>query len=431
MQIRIGKAFWMILAIAGITLFIARIVGDELIYRAFYFWLGLIVFSLAWTISSLLGIDFQRRSREYQLEVGEYLEEKYTITNNSSLRKIWLEVIDQSGIGQTEPRLIASLPGRSEKQYTAHRYMFQRGQYDLGPTIIRSGDIFGLFRATKTFLSDQTILVTPAIIKIEPFRQRGSELSGGDSTHEISDETNALTSGIREYMPGDALKRIHWPSSVKHQKLIVKEYDKDPLFETVIIVDNFAPDQWVHEMASLDINPWMISSKTTRPIVSASFEYITCLAASISMMYRSLDSAFGLMYVDEGFHSIQPDKGDRQYLKILERLSIIQDKSTEPISEYSSLLVNEIRPGSQVILITATSSEAILELVEDLLTRGMEIIVLLLDRSSFHEVPDNQNIKLELDKKGVECYAISKVDKVAALENLLEALREARLVSQN
>src|SRR5437868_4224320 len=43
--------------------------------------------------------------------------------------------------------------------------------------------------------------------------------------------------GIREYRPGDSLRRIHWRSSARHGELVVREYEPPGVQTLAIFVD--------------------------------------------------------------------------------------------------------------------------------------------------------------------------------------------------
>src|SRR5207247_8775923 len=46
-----------------------------------------------------------------------------------------------------------------------------------------------------------------------------------------------MVMGIRGYQPGDAMNRIHWPSSVRHRKLHVKEFELDKTADLWLYLD--------------------------------------------------------------------------------------------------------------------------------------------------------------------------------------------------
>src|SRR2546428_11863832 len=53
-----------------------------------------------------------------------------------------------------------------------------------------------------------------------------------------------MVMGIREYRPGDAMNRIHWPSSVRHRRLHVKEFELDRTADLWIYLD--LDGRWHH-----------------------------------------------------------------------------------------------------------------------------------------------------------------------------------------
>ena len=62
-------------------------------------------------------------------------------------------------------------------------------------------------------------------------------LEGGVLTGQRSLQSTSMVMGIREYRPGDAMNRIHWPSSVRHRGLQVKEFELDKTADLWIYLD--------------------------------------------------------------------------------------------------------------------------------------------------------------------------------------------------
>lgn len=98
-----------------------------------------------------------------------------------------------------------------------------RGERRFGPVRIEPTDVFGLF--TRTFVVDdhETVLAYPERHPI-PSRFRGElfgeEMLGRRRRREEFDR-------VREYARGDSLRDIHWPTTAKHDELIVKEFASD------------------------------------------------------------------------------------------------------------------------------------------------------------------------------------------------------------
>ena len=54
-------------------------------------------------------------------------------------------------------------------------------------------------------------------------------------------EVTPQAAGVRDYAPGDALRRIHWPTSARRDRLMTKEFDQDPQADVWIFLDAYAP----------------------------------------------------------------------------------------------------------------------------------------------------------------------------------------------
>ena len=63
-------------------------------------------------------------------------------------------------------------------------------------------------------------------------------------TGQRSLQSTSMVMGIREYRPGDAMNRIHWPSSMRHRRLHVKEFELDRTADLWIYLD--LDGRWHH-----------------------------------------------------------------------------------------------------------------------------------------------------------------------------------------
>jgi len=419
-KLKVGKSFWIFVLLSGITLSAAIMIGDPLFYRAFYFWLGLFLFSIVWTATSLWKVNLRRTSRELQMEVGDLLEEKFEIENQSFLRKTWIEVSDNSQIaGTTGSRVLVNIAPRTIKQYTAHSHLVRRGKYLLGPTIIKSGDIFGIFGTEEYYNGEKFLLVSPRVFNINLFSRSTSFLSGGSSTRTQSRESTAYVSGVREYQPGDPLKIIHWQSTAKNQNLIVKEYDKDPQAEVIILLDIQDGPQWEIERKIENKPVWIFEAGKRSTIIPASMEYLTSIAASLANTNIKNDIATGLIYSMTDVIVISPEKGERQFQKILEQLSLMNPTSQKSIFGFTNIYKKEIHQGSQVIILTAGYDDSILLTIEELRSRNLDVIVVMLNRDSFRVFPSNSLLAERINGTGVRCYFINECVDIQELQTAL------------
>ncbi len=66
-----------------------------------------------------------------------------------------------------------------------------------------------------------------------------SDLSGGEARHRRTYQLTSNVAGVRDYVHGDSLNRIHWPSSARAGRLIAKEFELDPTADIWLYLDLF------------------------------------------------------------------------------------------------------------------------------------------------------------------------------------------------
>ncbi|SFS13114.1 Uncharacterized conserved protein, DUF58 family, contains vWF domain [Halomicrobium zhouii] len=118
----------------------------------------------------------------------------------------------------------------------------QRGVHRLGRTIVRVRDVLGLVETTHRIDDTSSVLVYPRVYAVgDPgsfLRTLGPE----------SDERTEFDR-LREYVPGDSLRDVHWKSSAKHDDLLVTEFT-DPTDEEAVSIAASADSRYADDMAT-------------------------------------------------------------------------------------------------------------------------------------------------------------------------------------
>lgn len=112
----------------------------------------------------------------------------------------------------------------------------RRGSVTAGPMSLRRTDPFGLVVAQRKVSGSCAVAVRPrrhALRMLPTGRQR--DLEG--PTREVS-QGSASFHQLREYVPGDDLRHIHWKTSARTGTLVVKQLVDTTKPEVVVIVDN-------------------------------------------------------------------------------------------------------------------------------------------------------------------------------------------------
>jgi uncharacterized protein (DUF58 family) len=99
---------------------------------------------------------------------------------------------------------------------------------------IMSSDPLGLFVGRKGQPDGEAALVLPLFTSLSDVRQV-HELEAAAAAPRAGSGTELF--GVREYRPGDSLRRIHWRSSARHGELIVREFEPPGVQTLGILVD--------------------------------------------------------------------------------------------------------------------------------------------------------------------------------------------------
>jgi uncharacterized protein (DUF58 family) len=142
-----------------------------------------------------------------------------------------------------------------------------------------------------------------------------------------------MVMGIRESRPGDAYNRIHWRSSARHRALHVKEFELDK-----------TADLWIY----LDLDRhWHRGEGETATIERA----VTVIASVVAKALREHRSV-GLVTSGHRAEIMQPDRGTKQFGKVMQFLAEVQIGGEMSIAETLIETTPRIRRGSSCLIVT-------------------------------------------------------------------------------
>ena len=104
---------------------------------------------------------------------------------------------------------------------------------------IHSSDPLGFFRCVRP-VADATVALALPRFKSLGERTDARELEAATAAPRAGAGNELF--GIREYRPGDSLRRIHWRSSARLGELVVREYEPPGLRTVAILVDPEPPN---------------------------------------------------------------------------------------------------------------------------------------------------------------------------------------------
>ena len=200
-------------------------------------------FMLVLTASSMLivaevpQVKLARVAVPAEAERGAPAEVRLHFQSTSTKRPRPLTVIETVD-GEQRIASIGPMTPQGTDHVTYAIATSRRGVVTAGPLVVRSFDPFGLVSADRRFTSTCTVSVRPRRYPLRMLpsgRQR--DLEG--PTRERS-EGSASFHQLREYVPGDDLRRIHWRSTARTGALLVKQMVDTTRPELVVVLDNRA-----------------------------------------------------------------------------------------------------------------------------------------------------------------------------------------------
>jgi uncharacterized protein (DUF58 family) len=390
--------------------------GSVFYYRLAYLWLFLIIGSWLLSRLALRDVELKRTARSLRAQVGQIFEERFEVHNPSRLPRLWLEIRDQSPLpGSRGSQVLSLIGGREVRSYLVRTRLTERGVFPLGDTSLASGDLFGLFPVSRMYTAQESLLVYPMMVDVQAFPSPMGWLSGGEALRRRTHQITANASGVREYSHGDPLSRIHWLSTARRDRLMVKEFELDPMAEVWIFVDAYRHVHAALSAPEIELDErelWRPNVKI--PLPPSTEEYAVSIAASLARFYLQRGRVVGLVSAGHSLHVLSAERGGRQLGKILETLALLRTDGKLSLESLVQAEIQVIPRGSTVVIITPDTGEGVTLSVELLMRRGMRPVVVLLDASSFGRRSNLERVENDLKVMGVPVSRIANGDDLSA-----------------
>ncbi len=212
-------------------------------------------------------------------------------------RWLWLLSIRQPRLPGQTPLPVIPPGGRGE--VTLSVTPVRRGALDFSGLTVARPDPLGVCRGFVRVPARQSVTVLPRRYPVPPLRLPGRRRyqSGGVAlTVSVGDSEEFVS--VRDYRPGDPLRRIHWKSWAKVRKPMVKEHQEEFFVRHALVLDTF-----------------------TRTGHSEIFEEAVSVAASFVCTVQTQDSLLDLVFVGPEAYCFTSGRGIAQSDRLLEVLA--------------------------------------------------------------------------------------------------------------
>jgi len=182
------------------------------------------------------------------VEVGATVEMKVRLANAGGSRVTWVLVEDlfpEHYLHQKPPRVrikgrrikLCSVPGGGSAILKYEIECDTRGYYQVGPTLLETGDLFGLHRRHRIVAKPFFLMVLPKVIPLPKYDFASQRPIGEVNAAHRLFEDPTRNAGVRPYQVGDPLQRVHWRATARTGELQCRVFDPTTLAGASILVD--------------------------------------------------------------------------------------------------------------------------------------------------------------------------------------------------
>ncbi|MPZ14037.1 MAG: DUF58 domain-containing protein [Chloroflexi bacterium] len=370
------------------TLVIALVGGWSLMYHVSYVVLLLGVIAWGWTYVGAKTITVERRSRSQRAQVGGYFEEWVAVDNIWYLPLPWVEIHSDSTLSEHAVRHGFVLAPKARRSWTLRTECTTRGKFTVGDIVVTSGDPFGLFQRQVRCGSETTLIVYPRTVAFSTPGYVPGQLPGGSQQRGNIPFVTPTAAGVRDYQPADPFNRIHWPSTARTGRLMVKDFELDPFADVWIMLDLYRYAHVGHGSESTE-------------------EYSVTVAASLARHFLMQNRAVGMLTQREILH---PDRGMRQLTRVLELLAVVRADRWEKLGGTLAAESMRLNRLATVFVVTPSVEGEWVTVCQDLKHRGASILAVLVEASTFGSSTSSIDVVGSLASANVPTYLVKRGD---------------------
>lgn len=295
--------------------------GNNLLYLLLGWLLSVIIASGILSDMCLRAIEISRQAPKRIYANRPFLMELTAKNSKKRLASYSLEVEDICQGHPVDKRCYFLKIPEGKSQNTGYRHTInRRGLYTFQGFRISTKFPFGLFRKSRRSNTPSEVLVFPSTHAVSLPPPRG-QLQGDNHSHTVGRRGEFF--GLREYRDGDDRRSIHWRSTAREGKLLVREYEDESQRRITLLIDNALP-------------------QTRGEAEEQALENAISLCASLAQAY--LERGYALRLIGRGM-LVPFASGDMQTQRVMRALALLETKSD------SEVFSAEIAPRSEAVLI--------------------------------------------------------------------------------
>ena len=185
-----------------------------------------------------LRLRLVRQVGPRRLPVGEVCHVRLAITPSRFGGRLPLILLDRLNGAEIA---VGTVPAGTSAAPTGTSYRIRtdrRGISKFGDVTVTRLDPFGLARCTRTFEADLDVLVLPRVhpLRAQATRSR-TEPTEGQRAHRVLAPATDEFDTLRDYVPGDDVRRVHWPSTARLARPVVRTHQQPWQRRSIVVLD--------------------------------------------------------------------------------------------------------------------------------------------------------------------------------------------------
>jgi uncharacterized protein (DUF58 family) len=237
---------WIIAAL--VILAISFLIQSDLLAYAMYTLLTVIVISRFLTNRWVNALQAERTCSSLVAKIDDHIGVSLDLVNTGALPIPWVlleDALPERALMYDPPSLdvqdgrikLTMLKPNQSKRLQYSFICKRRGYYQLGPTILETGDLFGLHRRYQIAAEPQFLTVYPRIVPLDGYDLASRRPIGEiKMTHRLFEDPTRIA-GVRAYQDGDPMNRIHWRATARTGQLHSKIYEASSVAGVTIMME--------------------------------------------------------------------------------------------------------------------------------------------------------------------------------------------------
>jgi uncharacterized protein (DUF58 family) len=376
-----------------VLLVVAFLTKADFFFYLLYSLAGVLFLGRLWARRSLTAVALARH-HDSRLFLGETLDVEVEIRNQSWLPVLWLRLSDtlppELALSQDFRHVISLLPRERLRLSYALRGR-QRGYYRIGPLLTLGGDLLGATTYEGRQVPDDFVIVYPKIVHLHDLGFPSQSPFGTLSSHERVFEDPTRIQGVRDYQPGDSLRRMDWKTSARVGSLQVRRFEPAISLETAIFLNldgaeyarrDRLPATELGIVVAASVAVHAVEKRQTVGLVTNGCDPLQDLAFSAGHGPASAEGGDAAPMVD--YAKLTPAlplrKGREHLMRLLDLLARIELASEEEAVPFLELLRRKSRElpwGSTIVAITGREVKGLMSTLLALRRRGQVVILVL------------------------------------------------------